>query len=251
MSKSIVFSLCIIFLLNSVALGNTCTPQVDMEFMVQGVSKDDTLNVRSGPTTNYPIVTELRHNEEGIRYGGDRYFLNWECQRLCRQVSQGNASAVSETKAQCFQRNQVWFEIVTPSGISGWVSAKYLDASKASVPENSNARKSDSSGDVSTPTGDESYDNEFREFMILRLILELCYEGQYLSETNWSRIEGKYEQTVSSSGLARSQIQRLRKDLKGHDAYQIMLMGLVSQNGGSDPYWQDQCNGITSAYLFG
>ncbi|NDW52128.1 SH3 domain-containing protein [Aliiroseovarius sp. PrR006] len=237
--------------MNSTANAVTCTPTSEMEFSVGGVMSDDTLNVRAGPTTKYPVVTELRHNEVGIRYGGDRYFLDWECQSMCRKLVSGSTVISDEISSQCFQRNQVWFEIITPNGMTGWVSAKYLRVTKETVTQDESTNQPAVLDSVATQSNSSStISKEFENSMLDRLFLELCYEGRYIPPSMWARIEAKYKERLSDSGLTTKQIQNVRERLKNGELYQFFLLGLITQAGGYDSHWQEECNLNTSAYLF-
>ena len=56
------------------AYADVCVPSSNRTLKVVGVASDDTLNARSGFSTNYPVLFELAPNASGIRYLGEKKY---------------------------------------------------------------------------------------------------------------------------------------------------------------------------------
>lgn len=242
-----------------VAAANVCDPENVEEFAVAGVQQDDTLNVRSGPTTKYPVIEELLPTATGISYGADKYFLEWECQSLCRSAIKGNQEANKRVQSQCFQKNQVWFEIVTPTNKTGWVSAKYLKAIK--VKSSNDLSKGGAGSEVVEPKDLPIAENketqinpEERENILVFFgtyeLLRLCSENNYLTYQNIDRIEKKYKTTVASYSISSDVIAELETEAKEHWVVAMREMHFVQNSGIWDANLQTECNDLTAAFLY-
>ncbi|MDC1229643.1 SH3 domain-containing protein [Octadecabacter sp.] len=113
-------------LLTGQANADICQPTDQSVFQVIGVNSDDTLNVRSGPTTQYPVVAELGPTATNVRYAGDIFFKDDDCRLLCGRQVLGDTSVSATIQTQCLQRNQIWFMVQTPDNRIGWASSKFL-----------------------------------------------------------------------------------------------------------------------------
>lgn len=231
------------------ATANVCDPDQSLEFSVSGVRADDTLNVRSGPTTEYPVVAELLPNEVGIRYGGDKYFLDWECQALCRKVSNGRPELFETAQSQCFQKNKVWFEIITPASTIGWVSAKYLSSSSGQQTSNSPQVQEDEN-DLSTENGIGSINaQEFSNFVITRSILNVCAKYGYITPSTMENIRTTYDDYTSELPLPDGELANFEKMARESDLVRLYQLSFAQSNGIFNYDLQTDCNDFTGAFL--
>ena len=112
---------------------NVCLPSAADTFEVINVNSDDTLNVRSGPTSQYGILDKLWHRQRNIISTGNVAYQTEGCEAACTAYSNGNLATISYIEEQCLSKSQIWFELVSPSGASGWASAKYLQIQLAPI----------------------------------------------------------------------------------------------------------------------
>ena len=99
MSKALVFSSCLLAA-SLLAMSPSWSASVDAKstvYAVQGVSADDSLNLREGPGTNNAIIARLPYNGRGV-------------------VSMGEEQSLTKTN---------WVKVAW-AGRQGWVNKRYL-----------------------------------------------------------------------------------------------------------------------------
>ncbi|MGC6520151.1 MAG: SH3 domain-containing protein [Candidatus Puniceispirillaceae bacterium] len=102
-----------------------CEPEKGNPLKVVNVEADDTLNVRTGYTTKYPVLFELEPDHKNITYISS-IFKTDECASLCEAYSQGGAALADLITERCLRKNLIWYRIKTNDGGEGWASSKYL-----------------------------------------------------------------------------------------------------------------------------
>lgn len=121
-----VFYICATFLFLSFEVyADQCLPNNGDILQVRSVPLNDTLNVRSGPSTQYPTLYKLPSNSANIKYQGAK-FQTKLCEVLC------NASDVDEEIdnkliQNCINTSQIWYQVSWGSEGVGWASGKYLE----------------------------------------------------------------------------------------------------------------------------
>jgi hypothetical protein len=108
---------------------------------VVNVESDDTLNVRSGWTTDYDVLFELNPDQIGIFYNEVAY-KSEECLSLCRSYLRGQDNLQDTIQLKCRNKSRIWYRITLPNGDTGWASGKYLSEYPG---ENISIRTSDQS----------------------------------------------------------------------------------------------------------
>ena len=107
------------------ASANICIPGKGNLLKVVNVASDDTLNVRSGWTTDYDVLFELRPDQIGIFYNEVAY-KSEECLSLCRRYLRGEDNLQDTIKLKCRNKSRIWYRITLATGDTGWASGKYL-----------------------------------------------------------------------------------------------------------------------------
>ena len=98
------------------------------------VNVSEYVNIRQEPGFNAPVVTQAgKHLVMSFGSGdpmfvGDRATQN-RCIQACNALHSASVrnDAVTGPVAQCMQDNAIWFNVILPNGMRGWVSAKYTD----------------------------------------------------------------------------------------------------------------------------
>ena len=107
------------------ASANICIPGKGNLLKVVNVASDDTLNVRSGWTTDYDVLFELTPDQVGIFYNEVAY-KSEECLSLCRRYLRGEDDLQDTIKLKCRNKSKIWYRITLATGDTGWASGKYL-----------------------------------------------------------------------------------------------------------------------------
>ena len=113
----------------SQATADICKPETENLLKVVNVESNDTLNVRTGYTTKYPVITELEPDEAGIKYVS-AFYKSEECASLCTAYSQGGKALTDLIVDRCLNKNLIWYRIRSKGGVEGWASSKYLTGYK-------------------------------------------------------------------------------------------------------------------------
>jgi len=132
-----IFQIILFTLLASNVSANVCIPDKGNMLRVQNVDINDTLNVRKGWTTKEQVLFELNPSDQNIQYINHAYKKE-ECLELCRSYLKGADALESIIETQCRNRNQIWYEIVDPTGRRGWASAKFLTEYTKPIAETQN-----------------------------------------------------------------------------------------------------------------
>ena len=122
------------------AYADVCVPSSNRTLKVVGVASDDTLNARSGFSTNYPVLFELAPNASGIRYLGEKKYKTENCAVLCDQFQNGSSELAPTILRECLKKNRIWYFIQNSDGQYGWVSGKYVEEDEPQLTKVSPAR---------------------------------------------------------------------------------------------------------------
>jgi len=122
------------------AYADVCVPSSNRTLKVVGVASDDTLNARSGFSTNYPVLFELAPNASGIRYLGEKKYKTENCAVLCDQFQNGSSELAPTILRECRKKNRIWYFIQNSDGQYGWVSGKYVEEDEPQLTKVSPAR---------------------------------------------------------------------------------------------------------------
>jgi hypothetical protein len=132
------------------ASASVCEPTSQL-YNVVGVESWDTLNVRSGPSTKYEVIDELKSNETGIWVTGEFTAKTDACEAACNS----NVSEINDLLKKCFANGNIWYEVHVSQSEVGWASAKHLEAGTGTEVDNqlnqSPAEPSSNSGTAKLP----------------------------------------------------------------------------------------------------
>lgn len=104
-----------------------CAPPPGHRLAVTGVPGWDSLNVRAGPGTGYRVLGTVGPNADHLVATGRVGFLSQLCRVACDQYRAGVPGFADIVERDCRARSQIWYELRTPGGMTGWSSARYLN----------------------------------------------------------------------------------------------------------------------------
>jgi hypothetical protein len=133
MKKVLWVTIMVLGFVPNLSISDTCFPEKGSKFKVTNVQPTDTLNVRTGETTSFPVIDQLAHNQTGIISLGEVKFKSNECMHKCeidKTLGDNHASKDKNLEKsiinECIGRSKIWYKIVTPNNVVGWASGKYL-----------------------------------------------------------------------------------------------------------------------------
>lgn len=104
-----------------------CDPAPGTRLSVVGVASNDTLNMRSGPSASYGIVSRIRPGERGVTSTGRAAWAKGQCNTTCSGEEGGLSDTGRSIAYGCKARGGIWYEVRRANGAVGWASGKYLD----------------------------------------------------------------------------------------------------------------------------
>ncbi|WP_127115445.1 hypothetical protein [Shimia sediminis] len=98
------------------------------------VNVSEYVNIRQDPGFNAPVVAQagkhlvMTFGSGDPMFVGDRATQN-RCIQACNTLHSAGVrdDTVTGPVAQCMSDNAIWFDVVLPNGIRGWISGKYTD----------------------------------------------------------------------------------------------------------------------------
>lgn len=104
-----------------------CDPAPGTRLAVVGVASNDTLNMRSGPSASYAIVSRIRPGERGVTSTGRAAWAKGQCNTTCSGEEGGLSDTGRSIAYGCKAKGGIWYEVRRANGTVGWASGKYLD----------------------------------------------------------------------------------------------------------------------------
>ena len=129
-----VLALCLLTALPAAAQ-EICDPAAGTALSISGVAANDTLNLRAGPASSHPLVARIRPAEPGVTATGRAAWAQGECNTTCSGAAAGLTDAGRATAFACKARGDIWYEVKTAAGDTGWASARFLDLAAAPAPD--------------------------------------------------------------------------------------------------------------------
>jgi hypothetical protein len=111
-----------------------CSPASNATFAVTGVARNDSLNLRAGPSSSDRVVGQLAHNARNIRHDGQVSHATSGCRNACLAAQVGIAAAELLVRSECLGRSNLWYRVRDGSGTRGWVAARFLTTTTAAPP---------------------------------------------------------------------------------------------------------------------
>ena len=104
-----------------------CDPARGTEMRIVGVASNDTLNMRSGPSSSYPNVSQIRPGERGVKATGRTAWAKGQCTTTCSGAEGGLNDTGRSIAYNCKAKGQIWYEVRRENGATGWASGKYIE----------------------------------------------------------------------------------------------------------------------------
>jgi SH3-like domain-containing protein len=161
-----------------------CSPARGTVFAVTGVAKNDTLNMRAGPTTEDRVVARLKSTDRNVRFDGEIAYASKGCRNACTALQAGIKAAAALVPGECTTRSTLWYKVRDANGTRGWAAARFLKPAAAvpvpkpepappAVSEDSYNFRCDSGGRVLLIVRDRTrdaifYDSRGQEWLLLR-----------------------------------------------------------------------------------
>lgn len=109
-----------------------CDPAKGTALRVVGVAANDTLNVRTGPTSSNALVARLAPGQV-VTSTGRAAQAKGQCYTTCSGAEVGLNDTGRSIAYGCKAKGQIWYELRSAKGEVGWASGRYLEVSGNAV----------------------------------------------------------------------------------------------------------------------
>ncbi|TXH96833.1 MAG: hypothetical protein E6Q73_13115 [Pseudorhodobacter sp.] len=103
-----------------------CDPAKGTALRVVGVAANDTLNVRTGPTSSNALVARLAPGQV-VTSTGRAAQAKGQCYTTCSGAEGGLNDTGRSIAYGCKAKGQIWYELRSAKGEVGWASGRYLE----------------------------------------------------------------------------------------------------------------------------